>query len=171
MFQVIVQTPEQLKTLIGQILFRPVDETDGSMFPAELAVSEVQTFLQINDDVLSIWLREKGLEQDPEFEEEHVSGFEAFDEIIDLCDIETLRRYVMDEEQTPLLTHFQPGLLTWEIEDHFDRMGGETSRTFQFTALAELDFDTHMQWYKQLQADAKESTDLRDRVDEMEGLE
>jgi hypothetical protein len=168
MLQVIVKTPEQLKTLIGQILFRPEDETDGSLFPAELAVSEIQTFLQINDDVLVEWLREKGLATEPEFEEETGDGVIGFLEDLDLCEVEDLRRYVMDEGQTPLLTHFQPGLLTWEIEDHFDRMGGTTSRTFQFTPLAELDFDQHMQWYKQLQDSYKESNELRERVDGLE---
>lgn len=173
MLMVMVENRKQLKTLIGQILFRPDDETDGTMFEADLAVSEIQKFLQINDDVLIAWMRAKGLWPEGEDgpEEEHGMGFDAFDEIIDVCDVEVLRRYVMDEDQTPLLTHFQPGLLAWQIEDHFDRMGGDTSRIFQYTTLAELSYDHHMTWYGQMQADYKESSDLRDRVDGMENVE
>lgn len=168
MLMVLVETRKQLKTLIGQILFRPEDETDGSMFPAELTVSEIQTFLQINDDVLTEWLRanDKLIEDD---EDPLDLDDNSFEEVFDLCDIETLKEYALDHELSPLVSHFKPGLLYWDIEDHFDaRSGGETSRTFQYTTLGELSFEHHMSWYNQMQVDYKDNSELRDRVNSLD---
>lgn len=170
MLMVLVENRAQLKTLIGQILFRPEDETDGSVFEAELSVSEIQKFLQVNDDVLLKWLRDTGKISDDEFDaEDFVSGFFALDESLDVCDIETLKEYVLEHELSPLLSHFTPGLLYWEIEDHFDtREGATTSRTFQYTTLAELSFENHSAWYDQMQKDFKESNEQPRSVDELE---
>lgn len=164
--QVLVNTKDQMKTLLSQILFRPDDETDGSEFEAELTPSEVQTFLLINDDVLVAWLRANGI--GPETDEDEELDLDEYLETLDVCDMETLKRYAIDEENTPLLSHFQPGLIVWEIEDQYDRTGGTTSRVFQFVPLADLSFDAHMEWYNQMQKDFKESSDLRDRVAKLE---
>lgn len=159
MLMVLVENRAQLKTLIGQILFRPEDETDGSVFEAELSVSEIQKFLQVNDDVLIEWLQATG----------KVPTDEEFAEIFEVCDTPTLKEYVLEHELSPLLSHFTPGLLYWEIEDHFDaRDGATTSRTFQYTTLAELSFENHSAWYDQMQKDFKESNDQPRSVDELE---
>mgnify|MGYP003407536728 CR=1 FL=1 len=168
MLQVIVNTKEQMKTLLSQILFRPADETDGSEFEAELTPSEVQTFLLVNDDVLVAWMKANGLGPEDEDDEEFELDLDSDIDFLDVCDLETLKRYAIDEGNTPLLAYFQPGLVVWEIEDHYDRMGGDTSRVFQFIPLAELSFDAHMEWYNQMQKDFKESNDLRDRVAKLE---
>lgn len=147
MFQVITSKPEQLKTLLAQILFRPAVETDGAMFPADLSVSEIQTFLQIDDDVLTAWLEANGLRDPADNEVPELLG-----DLWEVCNKPTLQRYAIDEMLTPLLTHFQPGLLTWEIEDDYDaEKGGKASRLFHYTPLEELDFKNHMDWYANLQ--------------------
>lgn len=159
MLMVLVENRAQLKTLIGQILFRPEDETDGSVFEAELSVSEIQKFLQVNDDVLIDWMQATG----------KAPTDEEFEEIFEVCDVETLKDYALAHELSPLLSHFTPGLLYWEIEDHFDvREGATTSRTFQYTPLAELSFENHSAWYDQMQKDFKESNEHSRSVDELE---
>lgn len=157
MLQVITSKPDQLKTLLAQILFRPEGEVNGAEFPADLSISEIQTFLQIDDHVLEAWLEANGF-RDPAA----MAMAEAYgnpDELVDICDLPTLQRYAIDEALTPLLTHFQPGLLTWEIEDAYGMFGGEAKRLFRYTPLEELDFSEHMKWYANLQVLALEANE------------
>jgi hypothetical protein len=155
MFQVITSKPKQLQALLEQILFRPDNETDGAEFTAVLSVSEIQTFLQIDDDVLIAWLDANKLR--PHEDQDPIVNM--LDDVWEICDKLLLKRYAIGEALTPLLTHFQPGLLTWEIEDRYDREGGSTTRLFRYTPLEELDFDNHMDWYAQLQKEYQEANE------------
>ncbi|MNB87334.1 hypothetical protein D3C75_343270 [compost metagenome] len=143
-----VATKDELKELLEWIFFRP-EGGFTEICEARLSFEEISGILGIRERDLA----PEGLE----------ICTDEWDEFFDAFDAEELKDYILSDK-LPLVRDFTPGILTWCLEDDFDRLGDVNIRVFIFTPDEEASASSHRRWRAEQQADYEYHCDIEDRL-------
>lgn len=142
-----VASVDELKELLEWIFFRP-DGSFTELCEARLSFEEICSILGIHERDLA--------------PEELEICTEEWDEFFDSLDCEALKAYVLNKHS--LVRDFAPGILTWCLEDDFDRLGDMNIRVFLYTPDDQATAASHRKWRNDEQAEYDYRCEIEDRL-------
>lgn len=143
-----LETKEELLEILEWIFFRP-DGSFSEICEARLSFEEVCGILGFfPEDLL-----DQSLVVDTD------EWYEAIDDQTD----EDLKNYILSDK-FKLVREFKPGILTWALEDDWDRVGDLSVRVFIFVPDEEATMAAHRKWCQREQADYDHHCELEDRL-------